>query len=132
MSRENVDLAHRAYDAFNRRDLDAFLALMADDVEVNSRLVAIEGGYHGHDGVRRWWKDLLDVMPDYHVKVEELINLGEHVLARTRHHGRGKRSGVEVEQQMIFQLWTLRHDKIVRAKMYYDKAEALEAVGLRG
>jgi ketosteroid isomerase-like protein len=131
MSEENVDLVRRAYDAFNRRRLGAFLALAGDDVEVNSRLAAIEGGYHGHDGVRRWWKDLFDVMPDYRVEVEELIDLGDHVLARTRHHGRGKGSGVEVEQQMIFQLWTLRHDRIVRAEMYYDKAEALEAAGLR-
>jgi hypothetical protein len=33
MSRENVQLHHRAHDAFNRRDLDAFLALMDEDIE---------------------------------------------------------------------------------------------------
>ena len=27
MSRENVERLYRAYDAFNRRDLDAYLAL---------------------------------------------------------------------------------------------------------
>jgi hypothetical protein len=27
MSQENVELLHRAYDAFNRRELEAFLAL---------------------------------------------------------------------------------------------------------
>jgi ketosteroid isomerase-like protein len=37
MSQENVDLAHRAYEAFNRRDWGAFLALMDRDVEVESR-----------------------------------------------------------------------------------------------
>ena len=61
--------------------------------------------------------------------MEELTDLGEHVLARTRHHGRGKGSGVEVDRE-IFQLWTFRQDKVVRAKMYYDHAEALAAVGL--
>jgi ketosteroid isomerase-like protein len=39
MSQENVELTYRAFDAFNRRDFDAFLALMDDDVEVFSRLV---------------------------------------------------------------------------------------------
>jgi ketosteroid isomerase-like protein len=34
MSQENVDLVRRAVDAFNRRDLDAFVALTDDDVEV--------------------------------------------------------------------------------------------------
>jgi ketosteroid isomerase-like protein len=33
MSEENVELAHRAYDAFNRRDLDAFLAFNDPEVE---------------------------------------------------------------------------------------------------
>ncbi len=55
-----------------------------------------------------------------------MVDLGDHVLARTRHHGRGKGSGVDAEQQ-IFQLWTLRNDKVVRGSMYYDEAEALEA-----
>jgi ketosteroid isomerase-like protein len=67
---------------------------------------------------------------DYRVEVEKLIDFGEHVLAKTRHHGRGKGSGVEVEQE-IFQLWTFRHDRVVRARMYYDEAEALEAARLR-
>jgi hypothetical protein len=43
MSRENVELAYRAIDAFNRRDLGGFLSLMDDDVEGFSRIVAIEG-----------------------------------------------------------------------------------------
>ena len=34
MSQENMELAYRAFDALNRRELDAFLALMADDIEV--------------------------------------------------------------------------------------------------
>ena len=36
MSQENVELAYRAYDAVNRRDLDGLLALMDDGVEAVS------------------------------------------------------------------------------------------------
>ena len=50
MSQTNVDLVLKSYDAFNRRDWDAFVALMDDEVEIESRLVAMEGGYHGHEG----------------------------------------------------------------------------------
>jgi ketosteroid isomerase-like protein len=63
MSQENVELAHRAYDAVNRRDLDGFLALMDDEVKAVSFLVAMEGEYQGHAGIRRWWQNLLDVFP---------------------------------------------------------------------
>jgi hypothetical protein len=55
MSQENVDRALELLDAFNRRDLDAFVALAHDEIEVESRLVVMEGGYHGHDGLRAWW-----------------------------------------------------------------------------
>jgi SnoaL-like domain len=61
MSRENVELTHRAIDAFNQRDLDAFLALMDADVEFIALEVEMEGGYHGHAGMRRWWGSLVDV-----------------------------------------------------------------------
>ncbi len=84
MSQDNVEVARRAFDAFNRRDLDAFLALMDEEVEVGSRQVAIEGGYHGHQGVRRWWTDLLAAFPDYTAEVEELRDLGDVMLVRVR------------------------------------------------
>ena len=59
MSQENVDRALELLDAFNRRDLDAFVAMADDRIEVESRLVAMEGGYHGHhDSVQ------VSVMPD--------------------------------------------------------------------
>jgi len=55
---------------------------------------------------------------EYHVEVDELTDLGDHVLANTRHHGRGKGSGAAVEMQ-TFQLMTLHDGKIVRIRMYY-------------
>jgi hypothetical protein len=54
MSRENVELALRACDAFNRRDWNAFVTLMDDDVEIVARIAPIEGGRHGQDGMHRW------------------------------------------------------------------------------
>src|SRR5829696_3125068 len=63
MSQENVELLHRAYDAFNRRDLVAFLALCARDVEFISYWMEVEGGgsYRGDGGVRRWWESICRV-----------------------------------------------------------------------
>jgi ketosteroid isomerase-like protein len=52
MPPDNVTLLHRAYEALNRRDLDAFLALMDPDVEALPRVVALESAYRGHNGIR--------------------------------------------------------------------------------
>ena len=44
MSQENVERLYRAYDAFNRRDLDASLALIDPEVELTPRIMELEGG----------------------------------------------------------------------------------------
>jgi SnoaL-like domain len=70
MSQENVELYRRGIEAFNRRDLEAFLALADLEVVGISRVLAVERpSYRGHDGTREWWKDLLDVFPDFMIEV---------------------------------------------------------------
>jgi ketosteroid isomerase-like protein len=81
MSQENVELAHLAYDAFNRRDLDSLLALMDADAHLVPQLAAMEGEYHGHEGIRRWWQNLLDAWPDYEAEVVDVRDLGTATLA---------------------------------------------------
>jgi ketosteroid isomerase-like protein len=50
MSQENVELQYQANDAFNRRDIDAFLALFDPDIEL-----ARGGKERGSvDGATRW------------------------------------------------------------------------------
>src|SRR5215217_4625760 len=96
MSRENVDLALLMYEAFNRRDLDAMLALMQDEVEIEPRLGALEGDYRGHEGVRRWWSNLLGFLPDYAAEVEELDDLGDMTLGQIRGTAHGAASPTPV------------------------------------
>jgi hypothetical protein len=129
MSRENVETVRRMYDAYARADFEQTLSYL--DPGIDFAQPAQEPGagtYHGHQGVIQAMTKWTGAWDDYRIDVEELIDLGEHVLARTVHHGRGRGSGIEVEQR-IFQLWTLGNDMIVRARMYYDEAEALEAAG---
>jgi ketosteroid isomerase-like protein len=84
MSQQNVELAHQLYAAFNRRDIDAFLEIMAADVQAFPRQAAMEGGYRGHAGIRRWWADLLAVFPDFAVEVIEVRDLGAMTLSALR------------------------------------------------
>ena len=64
MSRENVDMALLMYERFIRRDLDALLPFMHDEVEIEPRLGALGGRYRGHEGARRRWSDLPELLPD--------------------------------------------------------------------
>ena len=129
MSQEHVELTYRAYDAFNRRDSAAFLELMDADVEALSRLAAMEGGYHGHDGIRRWWQNLLDAIPDFTFEAVEVRELGDWTLTRmhTRGHGAASNSPL-VETHWVAVQW--RDEKVVWWGAFATEAEALEAVGL--
>jgi ketosteroid isomerase-like protein len=86
MSEENVNLVHGGFDAFNRRDLDAFLTRCDHDVEFISYWLQVDGGgaYRGHDGVRDWWERLLDVYPDFTAEVEDVRDLGDRTVSRVR------------------------------------------------
>jgi len=130
MSQENVELVRRAYDAFNRRDLEGFLALMGDDVETGSRLVAMEGRFHGHDGVRRWWSTLLDNFPDLTIDVADVRDLGDVVLGEHLVRGRGAGSQTPVEDQQ-WQVVRFRAGRISSWQTFLSEAEALEAAGPR-
>jgi ketosteroid isomerase-like protein len=131
VSRANVEIVRRMYEAYARADFELSLSYLDPDIEFSQPAEEPGGGtYHGHQGVVQAFARWAGTWEDYRVEVEELTDLGDQVLARTRHQGRGKGSGVEVEQR-IFQLWSLRNDKVVRARMYYHEAEALEAAGHR-
>jgi ketosteroid isomerase-like protein len=81
MSQENVGMVYQAIDAFNRRDLDGFLALMDPDVEFTPYEVAVQGGrpYRGHDGVRTWWEESFAVLPDLRAEIDEVRDGGDRV-----------------------------------------------------
>ena len=130
MSQQNVELAHQAYYALNRRDLGAFLALMDVDVEAVPTVVAMEGEVRGHDGVRRWHASVIDIFPDFTVEVVTVRDLGDLTLAPVRFRGHGASSDTPFEKR----LWNAaewRQGKCVWWGNYRTEAEALEAAGLR-
>lgn len=132
MSRENVELGYRANDAFNRRDLHAFLALMDPDIEFVPYEVSVQGGdaYRGHDGVRTWWEDTLGAFPDLRVEPHEIRDSGEMTFVRGRLAGRGGASGASFDRA-LWQAVRWRDGKIIWWRAFETEAEALEAVGLR-
>ena len=130
MSQENVELALQAFDAVNRRDLDALLALIDDDVEIVTRIAAVEGGLHGHDGMRRWWENMFTAFPDYYFEVVDVRDLGDVTLASLRALGHGAGSDVPFED-LLWHASQWRRGQCVWWRAFETEAEALEAAGLR-
>jgi ketosteroid isomerase-like protein len=88
------------------------------------------GLYRGLDGMQSFLNSWDESWESSDLEPQELIEAGAQVVSVIRQLGRGRLSGVEVEQTLA-QVWTLRGAKIVRMAMYPDREAALEAVGLR-
>jgi hypothetical protein len=98
------------------------------DADLVPRLAAVEGAYHGHEGVRRWWQTLLDAWPDYRAEVVEVRDLGPATLAKVRVGGHAADSGIPVTEAS-WHIWRWRRQKAVLFAVFPTEAEAVEAVG---
>lgn len=129
MSQENVELAKKAFGAIGRRDLDGLLALMDQEVESVSRTAAIEGGLHGHEGIRRWWETWFETFPDYSMEIVQVRDLGNVALTTIRAVGHGAGSNVPLTDR-FWHATRWRDGKCLWWQTFYSEAEALEVVGV--
>jgi hypothetical protein len=130
VSQENVDRSRQVVDAWNDGDINRLLLFFGERVEVSSTLVGIEGGYRGHEGVRRWWHDFHDMFPDWHVEIEDIHAVDEFILARLRLRGHGRGSGTPVDQ-VVWHVVGWRNGTIFRLSSYRTESEALTTVGVQ-
>ena len=133
MSQENVDAFSRGAAAFNRGDIDAWLAEMDTEVVWHSALPALlraDGGAHrGHSGVRDMVRNLSDSFHELTVEYSEIRDLGDRLLAIGQLHTRGNLSGAVSETPYAI-VADYKDSKMTRARTYLDPQEALEAAGL--
>ena len=131
MSQENVEIVRRGIDAWNRGDLDEWLAGFAPEAELHTTgRFADRGVYRGRAGLKRYWAEIREDVEELSTSISEIRAVGDKVLVTTTGRGRGKRSKVPVEQPIWF-VMTLRDGLVVRIETYVDPEPALEAAGLR-
>ena len=134
MVQDNAELTLRIKDAFNRRDIDGFLALTSNDAELMPYEVAVQGGepYRGHDGVRQWIEESLAVFPDLYNQTIDARAVGERgVFTHGRLRGQGADSGAGFERD-VFDASEWRDGKLIWWQAFDSEAEALEAARARG
>jgi ketosteroid isomerase-like protein len=85
--------------------------------------------YRGIEQVRQVILDRMATL-DFDQQTEDLIDVDDKVVVLVRWVGRGKASGAQGEISMAM-FWTVRERAITRVEFVLDRAQALEAVGLR-
>ncbi len=131
MSQENLDVISRMYEGFARSGPEGMLEFM--DPAVDHR--AIEGApddigvFSGHDAMRGYYGQWVEMFDDLRAEVEELIEVGDRVVAMLHVTARMKGSEAEVDMRLGV-VWALRNGKAVSGREYATREKALEAAGL--
>ena len=78
----DIDRLHAGYEAFNRRDFDAFLGDMEPDAEwwVDARPEPLL--YEGREGALRYCREMVESFSGWTVVPDELLVAGDEVVAR--------------------------------------------------
>ena len=131
VSEQNIAFARRLTEAYNARDVEALVACCDPSVEVHTVIAEIGGGvYHGHDGVRRWQRDVEDAWgEDIRFEPEAYFDLGQSTLALGVWRGRGLQSGMGVAMPIaVVTRW--RDGLMVYFRSYVHRDDALSDLGV--
>jgi ketosteroid isomerase-like protein len=130
MSRENIEIARRAIDALNRRDVEASLSLFRADSELDwSRSRGpLKGKYWGHAGLQTFWDEFLVTFEDVHIEAHEFIDTGLEIVVPNTGYVRG-RGGVKATARSTL-VYTIEDGQISRLRLFQEHDEALKATSL--
>jgi ketosteroid isomerase-like protein len=131
MSRENVEVVRRHYDAFNRGDLEGTLEPFDPNIEFieDADVRPDAGAHHGIAAVQTFFQGMWDSAQEVAIEPEEFIEHGDKVIVVARLYGRFRLTGIQGESRFV-KVWTVRSGKITRLQLFADKRKALEAAGL--
>ena len=131
MSQENVEVVRRWIEAYNARDMERLIALNEADFEFRSIFVSVESVFRGSERFPyAYFKTLEEAYEHFVVIPDQLVDAGAAVLMVATAKWRGRGSGAQGETAIATAFW-LRAGQVLRAETFRDRAEALEAVGLR-
>lgn len=117
-SEENKDIAVKWFDAFNRHNLEALLALYEEDAQHYSpklklRKPETRGFVSGKDQLRDWWKDAFDRLPTLRYEVVKLTADEEQVFMEYTRFVEGE------DPLSVGEVLEILNGKIVASRVYH-------------
>ena len=128
MSSAKVEAVRSAVAAWSRGDQDGAIGFWGEQIEWVSPpedpdRVVVKGTAAAADALTKW----LSNWDSYRYELTELKDVDPHVLQAGRQVMNAR--GAEVGSDVFF-VWTFRDEQAMRMRMFYQRAEALKAVGL--
>lgn len=131
MSQSDIEALRQAYEAFNRRDLDALRTFFDPDAHwVPAPSVWGAGKtYHGHEGLAELLRDMDVDWGEFRSQPEEFREVGDLILVLGSVHARPADADRAIDSPTAW-IWEMRDGKAFLLQAYNDPAAALDALGL--
>jgi len=131
MSQENVETVRGVYERWGQGDFRAYVDVLDPLVVFVMRPEFPEAGsYLGLERLGEYMRGFLEPWTRLTMEAEEITDAGDSVVAAIVQRGVGDGSGAPTEFR-YFHVWSFRGPKVIRLECIRERAEALEAVGLR-
>jgi ketosteroid isomerase-like protein len=131
MSQENVEIVRRGFEAWEQGDMEAHLRLIHEEVVCRRVAPLIDPKtYHGLEGYLEFASEWMEPYEDLQFRPTEYIDAGDQVVVEVQQQGHL----VGSDQLMKGTFWfliTVHDGKATRFEIFGDRAQALEAAGLR-
>ena len=132
MSAQDLEVVRRLYEAFRKRDNESPFEVFDEEIVWDSstgiqgwEATGLADEFHGHDGVRRYWRAWLDAWSEIEFTYEPTELDDGRIAALVDQRNRARHSGVWIDQPRYAQIWTLREGKVVHMEL--TEPSAVEA-----
>lgn len=130
MSATDLEIVRGGYEAFNRGDIDWMVAHMDPEIVwEDSAKVPDARTYRGVAEVRRYLESFFRHWDEIKYELGDVREGPEGIVAEVRLVARGRTSGAAVDASMAH-VHELRDGRGTRVRVYFDRDDALRAVGL--
>jgi len=125
-----MQIAARAYSAFNEGGVEAMLEFLDPEIEWHTweGFARKRRVFHGHEGVREVLAVYQENIDELRADPLEMVDAGVRLVVPFRLYGRAMGTDEEVSLELVH-VWTIAGERAMRLEVYPTKAEALRAAG---
>ena len=129
MSQKNVERVREMYEAYLAGDAERALAYFHPDVSADFTARGDASVRKGREALSENVATWVNTWDDYSERIEEVRDLGDTICLIALQRGRGKGSGVQIENRSA-QLYELEDGLITSMQTFMNPASALKAAGV--
>lgn len=131
MPQENVEFVLEGYARANAGERVPETDFWHEDAEYQAAREDPDSATHvGIEAIRRQFARWYEAYPDLRVEPLDSKANNDKIFVWVRFSGHGAGSGIPIDMELAH-VWTVREGKASRVVEYFDRSEALEAIGLR-